>query len=208
MIEGVRAERFVLRPFEEGDRGEYVRMHEVSAEHFGPWLPAPDGRRTLDDRFSDELARARQGLEAGTEVRLAAFDSDGALLGTFSLSQIFRRAFQNAYAGWAVSAEHTGRGIATEGVTALLDLAFAPGPIGLGLHRVQANIIPSNRASVRVAEKAGFRLEGRAEKYLKIDGMWQDHLMYAKLADEHRPRFVEGTAGTVARAPVRSRGLP
>jgi ribosomal-protein-alanine N-acetyltransferase len=189
VTEVVRAERFVLRPFEEGDRAEYVRMHEVSAEHFRPWFPASDGRRSIEDRFQEEVTRARQGLEAGTEVRLAAFDADGALLGTFSLSQIFRRAFLNAYAGWAVSAEHVGRGIATEGVTALLDLAFAPEPLGLGLHRVQANIIPSNGASVRVAEKAGFRLEGCAKEYLKIDGRWQDHLMYAKLADEHRQRF-------------------
>lgn len=189
MIERIQADRFVLRPLAESDHDEYVRMHEVSAEHFGPWFPAPDGR-SIDDRFSEALVRTRQGLEAGTEARLAAFAPDGALLGTFALSQIFRRVFQNAYAGWAVSAEHVGRGIATEGVTALLDLAFTPEPVGLGLHRVQANIIPSNGASVRVAEKAGFRLEGRAEKYLKIAGTWQDHLMYAKLADEHRPRFV------------------
>jgi len=191
VIEVVRAERLVLRPLAESDHDEYVRMHEVSAEHFRPWFPAPDGR-SIDDRFSEALVLTRRGLEAGTEARLAAFDADGALLGTFSLSQIFRRVFQNAYAGWAVSAEHIGRGIATEGVTALLDLAFTPEPLGLGLHRVQANIIPSNVASVRVAEKAGFRLEGHAKEYLKIDGRWQDHLMYAKLAHEHRPRFLGG----------------
>lgn len=111
------------------------------------------------------------------------------------MSQIFRRAFQNAYVGWRVSADQVGRGIGTAGVFALLDLAFAPEPVGLGLHRVQANIIPENAASIRIAEKVGLRLEGRAVAYLKINGVWEDHLMFAKLADEHVPHFlVDGSA--------------
>ena len=41
-----------------------------------------------------------------------------------------------------------------------------------------------------MAEKAGLRLEGRAKDYLEINGVWQDHLMFAKLADEHVPQFL------------------
>ena len=82
------------------------------------------------------------------------------------------------------------QGLATEGVIAMLDLAFAPEPAGLGLHRVQANIIPHNAPSLRVAEKAGFRREGLALAYLNIAGEWRDHLMFAKLADEHTLRFL------------------
>ena len=93
--------------------------------------------------------------------------------------------FQNAYASWSVSADVAGSGLGTEGAQALLDLAFLPHPEGLGLHRVQANIIPANHASIRIAEKTGFRYEGLAKRYLKIGGHWQDHAMYAKLSDEH-----------------------
>jgi ribosomal-protein-alanine N-acetyltransferase len=85
-----------------------------------------------------------------------------------------------------VSAEVVGRGLATEGVRALLDVAFAAPP-GLALHRVQANVIPDNVRSLRVAEKAGFRREGYAPRYLKIAGEWRDHVMFAILADEHTP---------------------
>jgi len=69
----------------------------------------------------------------------------------------------------------------------MLDFAFSG--IGAGLHRVQANIIPSNLASLRLAERAGFRREGLAERYLNIAGEWQDHLMYAKTREEHSFRY-------------------
>jgi [ribosomal protein S5]-alanine N-acetyltransferase len=130
------------------------------------------------------------GLREGTECRLVGFLADGRIAGLFNLTQIFRRALQGAFAGWSVNAEVARQGYATEGVIALLDLAFAAEPAGLGLHRVQANIVPTNVPSLRVAEKAGFRREGLALRYLKIAGEWRDHAMYAKLADEHTPLYL------------------
>ena len=172
MIDSIQTDLFELRCMCREDRAEFVRMHEISRERFAPWMPRPGPEVTLLDVFEDELARAENGRARGTEVRMVASLPDGRLAGVFALSQIFRRSFQNAYAAWRVSTDQVGRGIATRGLIALLDLAFAPEPEGLGLHRVQANIIPSNGASVRVAEKAGLRLEGRAKDYLEIDGVW------------------------------------
>ena len=190
MIDTVQTGLFTLRFLDETDRAEFVRVHEISREHFGPWMPAREPSETPVDMFEDELARSRKGRLEGTEIRMVAALPDERIAGIFALSQIFRRSFESAYAGWRVSADQLGRGIATLGVIALLDLAFMPEPNGLGLHRVQANVIPSNAASARVAEKAGFRLEGEAKGYLRIDGVWQDHLMFAKLSDEHTRRFL------------------
>ncbi len=181
----IRTARLLLRALEESDRAEFVRCHAVNNDHFGPWWPAPPPGQTDERLFEAQLARAAEGRERGTDVRLVGFTDDGRMAALVNLSQIFRGPFENAYAGWSVSVECAGRGIATEAVTALLDLAFAPAPCGVGLHRVQANIMPSNVRSVRVAEKCGFRREGLAKDYLKIAGAWQDHFMYAKLAGEH-----------------------
>ena len=68
-----------------------------------------------------------------------------------------RGAFHNAYVGWKVSVEVARQGFATEGVTALLDFAFARD--GAALHRIQANVIPNNTPSIRLAEKLGLRRE-------------------------------------------------
>jgi ribosomal-protein-alanine N-acetyltransferase len=184
LVPARRTVRLWLRPLMPEDREEYIRMHRVSAAHFRPYMAAAEPGTTHADMFSKELEQSVQGEEKGTLVRRAAFLQDGRMAGLFSLSQIYRGAFQNCYAGWRVNVEVTGQGICTEGMAAMLEVAFALPPAGLGLHRVQANIIPGNAPSIRVAEKLGFRREGLALGYLKIAGHWQDHLMFAKLADE------------------------
>jgi len=59
----------------------------------------------------------------------------------------------------------------------------------LKLHRVEAACMPNNLASIRVLERNGFQREGLARRYLKINGVWQDHLLYATLADDPRDDF-------------------
>jgi ribosomal-protein-alanine N-acetyltransferase len=190
MIEVIQTERLALRLMRADDRAEYVRIHEQGRDHFRPWLPKPKDGETPDRAFEHELERGETGRTSGTAERRVGMLEDGRMAGIFGLSQIFRGPFLNAYAGWRVAADCLGRGLATEGVLALLDLAFAPEPVGLGLHRVQANVIPGNAASLRVAEKAGFRPEGLALAYLEIDGRWQDHRMFAKTAEEHVLRYL------------------
>lgn len=181
----VRTARLTLRPLAPSDREAFVRFQSVSREHLAPWLPARAPGQDDHALFDDQLRRAAEGLAAETDVRLSGFLADGRLAAQVALGQIFRRAFESAYAGWSVSADCTGAGLATEAVTGLLDLAFAPPGRGLGLHRVQANVMPANIRSIRVAEKCGFRREGLARGYLKIAGAWEDHVMFAKLAEEH-----------------------
>ena len=104
---------------------------------------------------------------------LAAFDGD-AMIGYARLSNLVRGAFDNAYLGYAVSREHGGRGIGTLLVRHAVKLAW-----DLGLHRVQAAVRTDNPGSLRVMEKAGFRREGIALRYLNLDGEWRDHVLHA-----------------------------
>ncbi len=177
--------RMLLRTWRDTDRAEFVRVNQISRELWLPWTPTASPGRTLDQEFDRTFEASRSGMQTGSHCRLVGQLQNGCIAGFFSLSEIVRGVFQNAYAGWRVSADVTGQGYATEGVQALLDLAFAPPPCGLELHRVQANVIPTNAASLRVAAKCGFRREGYAPRYLQIAGEWQDHVMFAKLADEH-----------------------
>jgi [ribosomal protein S5]-alanine N-acetyltransferase len=180
----IRTPRLTLRPPCAGDLDSYAVAYEASRSLWKPALPTIDDSAATS--FGRILERHETGMRQGTQLRLLGFLPDGRLAVVLALSEIVHGALESAYPGWRTSAPLTGKGLATEGVAALLDLAFAPPPRGLGLHRVQANIMPANIASIRVAEKTGFRKEGLAQRYLLIDGKWQDHFMFAKVVDEHR----------------------
>lgn len=90
---------------------------------------------------------------------------------------------QAASLGYWMGAPYSGRGLMTDAVRAAVQFAFGT----LRLHRLEAACLPGNTASARVLEKAGFRLEGRARQYLKIDGRWQDHDLFALVDDDPRP---------------------
>jgi [ribosomal protein S5]-alanine N-acetyltransferase len=57
------------------------------------------------------------------------------------------------------------------------------------LHRIEAACIPENVASVRLLENTGFVREGYAREYLCINGIWQDHLLFAQVKPEGGARF-------------------
>jgi [ribosomal protein S5]-alanine N-acetyltransferase len=170
------------------DAAAWIRAHQESAAEFDRWMPRSDPTITLEKRFDLALARAIDGERMQTTYTFVTElrDTPGELVAFCSLSQVFRGPFQNAYAGWRVSTPHCGNGFGQESVRAMLDIAFDSSPLGLGLHRVQANVIPTNEASLKLARAVGFREEGYALRYLEIDGRYQDHVMFAKLADEHR----------------------
>jgi [ribosomal protein S5]-alanine N-acetyltransferase len=119
--------------------------------------------------------------EAGRGYAFGIFDAGG-LVGYANLNAVVRGVFQNAYLGYAVAEKANGRGYATEAVRAAVRIAFEE----LGLHRVQAAVMPRNVGSIRVLEKAGFRREGLAEGYLLINGTWEDQVLFAVTRDEYR----------------------
>ena len=104
----------------------------------------------------------------------------GKVVGITALSDIVRGAFQSCFLAYKMDRALWGRGYGAEAVEATADWAFRV----LGLHRVEANIMPRNLPSRRAAEKAGFIEEGLSRSYLKINGVWEDHLHYVKLREE------------------------
>ena len=159
-------------------------MVDETTDAWAPWTPAAPPDATAHDLFRRELDRCHRGATEGTHLRLAAFDRAGRMVGLFALNEIVAGVFQSAYASWQVRTSEVGNGFGTEGARALLEIAFSAWPDGLGLHRVQANVMPSNEASLRIADKLGLRREGLAERYLQIAGSWQDHVMLAITREE------------------------
>ena len=101
-----------------------------------------------------------------------------------SLSQIFRGIFQNAYLGYALGEKFTKQGLMTEAIKLILRFAFK----NLKLHRIEANVQPTNTPSIAVLRRNGFVKEGFSRRYLKIDNKWRDHERWAIIAEDWRKK--------------------
>jgi ribosomal-protein-alanine N-acetyltransferase len=108
----------------------------------------------------------------------------GPFIGEVSLGSVQRGPFQSANVGYWIDEPYAGHGYMPEAVAIVLRFAFDQ----LGLHRVEAAIVPRNARSRRVAEKLGMRDEGTSERFLQIRGVWEDHVRYAITAEEWAAR--------------------
>lgn len=169
--------RVYLRQPARSDQEEFITLMRASRAFHSPWATAP----TDEERFSAYLADARR---ADFEALLLCRTADEAIMGFFNLSQIVRRGFQSAYLGYAVGKPFAGQGYMRDGLELVLRHAFTT----MRLHRIEANIQPSNTSSLALARGAGFRREGFSPRYLKIGGRWRDHERWAILAEEWRAR--------------------
>ncbi len=130
---------------------------------------------TLESQETDILSGMGDKDLASSRLFGIFLRETGELVGRVALTGIARGPFQNANLGYFIAEEQQGKGFMTEAVRLCVGYAFDE----LGLHRVQAGVMPRNTPSQRVLEKAGFRREGLAERYLRINGVWEDHILYA-----------------------------
>jgi ribosomal-protein-alanine N-acetyltransferase len=165
--------RVALRVLRRSDREEFLRLATESRDLHRPWTYPPEH----PDQFDELYARSRRD---DCVCLLACLRDTGEIAGVLIISQIVRGAFQSAYLGYYANQRHAGNGYMREAMAQTVEHAFG----AIGLHRLEANIQPSNRASIALARSTGFRLEGFSPRYLLIGGQWRDHERYAITAGD------------------------
>jgi len=158
------------------DGSAFVDAVRASRALHHPWIDLAD----TPERFDLLVAHLAADDQAAYLVRHAGC---GGLVGYVSVGNIVRRSLQSAYLGYGAFAGHTARGLMTEGLRAVVALAFTD----LRLHRLEANIQPANLRSIALARRLGFEKEGFSRRYLRIDGDWRDHERWALLAESFVP---------------------
>ena len=149
----------------------------ANRDHLAPWQPTPAVDAFTESGQADGVRTALDAYAAGQSVPHVIVDRSDVIVGRITLNSVIRGAFQSASVGYWVSADRTGEGIATAAVAAMVDLAFGE----LGLHRLQGETLAHNAASRRVLERNGFEEYGVAPDYLRIDGRWQEHVLYQRV---------------------------
>jgi len=158
-----------IRPVTAADEAAFTAAARASGRLHRSWVQPPCDA----EAFGRHLARF-DGVAHHGFVVLAP---DGELAGAINLTNIVMGAFRSGYLGYYAFAGFEGRGLMTQGLNAVVRHAFK----ALDLHRVEANIQPGNAASIALAKRCGFQLEGYSPRYLKIAGRWRDHERWAKV---------------------------
>lgn len=179
--------RVYLRPLNLNDFDEWREVRRRCAGWLTKWEPQvhPGQPDTVEDRqaFSARCSMRSREMQLGSSYGFGIF-VDGHFAGEVNLNSIHRGAQQSAYVGYWIDERLAGNGYMPESVVVLMGFAFDQ----IGLHRLQVSIIPRNTASRRVVEKLELRNEGMAERYLEINGVWEDHLRFAMTAEEWSAR--------------------
>ena len=188
--------RLVLRPLVATDYDQWREVRRRCAGWLTVWEPQrlPGAPDAVEDRqaFAARCGARQRELQLGAGYGFGIF-VDGWFAGEINLNSVHRGAFQSAYIGYWIDERHAGQGYMPEAVVLVIRYAFEQ----LRLHRIQIAIIPRNVASRRVVEKVALREEGVAQRYLEINGAWEDHVRYAITSEEWAERADELTSAWV-----------
>lgn len=178
---GIVGAGVTLRAPHSGDFTEWAALREMSRVFLTPWEPTWPPDDLTRGAFRRRLKRYAEDQRGDLAYAFLIFrNDDNAMVGGLTLANIRRGVAQAGSIGYWVGAPFARKGYMTAAVRALIPYSFN----ALRLHRLEAACIPDNAASVRLLERTGFRREGYARGYLCINGIWQDHLLYARLKDD------------------------
>ena len=180
--------RVLLRPLRADDWDSWREVRIRCRTWLERWEPIAEAG-TADPAIDFEAFRSRcaaweRQRHFDAAYGFGLFLDTGRFAGEVSLGSVQRGPFQMGYIGYWIDQSCGGNEYVPEGVVLLIRYAFET----LRLHRLEAAIVPRNSASRRVAEKLGLRDEGTAQRFLQIQGTYEDHIRFAITREEWRER--------------------
>jgi len=179
--------RVVLRPLAAQDFRAWSEVRQRNAEWLTVWeprrpdqLPDPTKSRSAFNARCQQRDRDRA---AGTAYQFGLFIDDH-VAGEVNLNNVIRGAMQSGTVGYWIDQRHAGHSYVAEAVVVVMQFAFEQ----LQLHRMEICIVPRNQRSIRIMEKLAIREEGTAQRYLEINGVWEDHVRYGMTMEEWHER--------------------
>lgn len=173
--------RVYLRPPIPGDYEKWSALREASRNFLTPWEPVWPADDLSRPSFRRRLKRYAQEMREDSGYALFIFrNEDNALIGGLTLSNVRRGVTQSCTLGYWMGEAFSGQGYMREAARCVVPFVFEQ----LGLHRLEAACVPNNEPSKAVLRHAGFQEEGLARRYLRINGVWQDHLLFALLESD------------------------
>lgn len=172
--DGIASERVLLRLADPTHAKDFRAYLLDNHAYLQPWEPLRDEAFFHPDAVTERLRVMARRNADGEALLLLIFNRDGSrLIGTCNFANIVRGAFQACHLGFSIAQDAQGQGLMAEALRLAIDYVFRE----MGLHRVMANHRPENLRSARLLARLGFEREGEARAYLKINGIWADHVL-------------------------------
>jgi ribosomal-protein-alanine N-acetyltransferase len=183
----------MLRPLAATDFEAWSEVRLRNGEWLTKWEPMPlitsPDPATSRDAFTHRCAARDRERQSGNAYCMGLFVNN-VFVGEVNLNSVMRGAMQSGTIGYWIDEAKAGNSYVSEAVLVLMKFAFEE----LRLHRMEICIVPRNANSRRVAEKLQLREEGIAERFLEINGVWEDHVRYGFTIEEWQDRRDELTA--------------
>ncbi|WP_106286120.1 GNAT family N-acetyltransferase [Paraburkholderia sp. BL25I1N1] len=156
-------------------------LREYSIEnraHLQPWEPLRDESFFDTESVCQRLSTMAHNNSSGVAVHLLLISSGtGEIVGDCNFTNIVRGPFQACHLGFSLAKRFEGQGLMREALTSAITYIFDE----IGLHRIMANFRPENFRSERLLKRLGFEREGLARSYLRINGVWADHVLTSRI---------------------------
>lgn len=173
-----------LRPPRLRNRSQWNSVRAENKEWLSPWEATfpqvPIDSPAFEDSgkrpsFYEMVRTLNHEARAGRSYSFFIWHGEN-FIGQITMGGVMLGALRGAHIGYWIDRHYANRGFTTQAVKLVTAFGFAQ----LGLHRIEINVRPENSASCRVAEKAGYQIEGERKAFLHIDGAWRDHICFVK----------------------------
>lgn len=179
----IQTDHVLLRTPQMTDYPGWAELRAQSRDFLTPWEPLWASDELSRASFRRRIRHYMRDLREDMGYALFIFSAEtGTLVGGLTLCNVRRGVTQACTLGYWVGAPYARQGYMTAAVRAVIPFVFD----SLELHRLEAACLLANTASIRLLEKTGFTREGVARRYLRINGAWQDHLLYGLLDTDMR----------------------
>lgn len=177
----IETARTLMRLPRPEDAKELLSFILENREHLAPWEPTRNEEYYTLSGCTSQIDRLLKDSGRGAAIPFLAWSKeDGRIVARCNFSNVVRGPFQACHLGYSVDHAHQGRGFMFEVAQAAVHYAFD----SLGLHRIMANYIPRNHRSERLLLRLGFQKEGYARSYLRIAGVWEDHILTSLINED------------------------
>jgi len=182
MMNIYETDRLVLKALDKSYGSLTADYYMQNKEFLKEWISLRDESFFTPAGQEKQLEEDLTNASAKKSLRLWIFEKnrEDRVIGTIAFNNMLWGSYLSCHIGYRLDKDEVGKGYTTEAARKGIDVMFNE----YKLHRIEADIMPHNKASVKVAENLGFINEGMLNKYLKINGVWQDHIRMVLINDK------------------------